>query len=83
MGSPAGDKNFLEIIQVTDDEKENERSPPTPTNQPRTVLDISWDSNKKGHILNVIIMSLSHINTGCPQKTAIRVQSSFYGVKCP
>ena len=65
MGSPAGDRKLLEIIQVTDDDDEKERSqrpaPSTPTNQSRTVVDISWDKNKKGHIFNVII-SLREVN---------------------
>merc|ERR1712183_348831 len=46
MGSPVG-----EILEIIEKERSPIPTPPTPTNQSRTVVDISWDSNKKGRIL--------------------------------
>ena len=50
MASPAGETVILKIIESSGDEEEEE-SVPTPSNdQPRTVIDISWDSSQQGQM---------------------------------
>ena len=50
MASPAGETVVLKIIESSGEEEEKESATKPSTDQPRTVVDITWDSSKQGQI---------------------------------
>ena len=53
MANTVGETEVVEIMKEEERIPESGPPPPPPTDQPRTVVDITWDSSKRGQIFNV------------------------------